>query len=337
LCHKKKVVVILKKILFIIFQIVFFSEGFLFADTIILKNGKQEKGMVVKQYSDRVLFKDIKGERNILLSDIEKVEYSSPDQNLLSLGNKCVEEKKFEQALTYYQAALKLNPTSKPIQDAILMVRNITFRQKDEFQLKNLQQFKETAMLQDISRSKRGRNSEAKEIDNDSLEFDLDKCLGIGLVKENEDFKIKEIKPGSAAAMAKLLVGDEIIAIWGKLIGYNSLEEIQKILIGPSLSDVKFTIQRRVIILRKDKYWFQSAFEIINARLKFNSNGLIIYDIEQDGAAEMAGLKEGDIVTEIDGVSTNYMNIESIKKKLSGEEGSKLEIIILREVSLRRQ
>ena len=306
------------------------------ADTVYFKAGNTKKGIVLKEYTDRIIFKDLEGEHIILLDDIKNIERESEEQNLLSLGNKLLQEKKYEEALKYYEAALRLNPNSKDIQDAILRVRGILFRQKDNFQQQNLERFKKLDQLQKKYQSKRPEI----ELPEHKIDYSeqIQSMLGFSLEKKSDEYEITNILSGSSASEAKMLVGDKIIAVWGGLIKFESLESIyEKLISGPKYSDVKLRILRRVVVLGGNKFWFFGAFNIIDSKLKFVYDGLIIYDIKKEGRSDLAGLKEKDLVLSINGVKSDYLTIDNIKEKLIESENSKIEFIILRDVILRRR
>ncbi|ODA43257.1 Carboxyl-terminal protease [Thermodesulfovibrio sp. N1] len=56
----------------------------------------------------------------------------------------------------------------------------------------------------------------------------------------------------------------------------------------------------------------------------------IVKSVEKEAPAEKAGIKVGDIITEIDGVSTEELKIDEVVKKLRGGEGTKLTLKIKR-------
>lgn len=56
----------------------------------------------------------------------------------------------------------------------------------------------------------------------------------------------------------------------------------------------------------------------------------VVKSVEKEAPAEKAGIKVGDVITEIDGVSTEELKIDDIIKKLRGSEGTKITLKIKR-------
>ena len=117
-----------------------------------------------------------------------------------------------------------------------------------------------------------------------------------------------------------------------------NLETIQRILLGRSGGrSIRIKIQRRVVILRGTKYWFQNIFKLIDAELNFIDNQLIVSKVKKDGRASLAGIKNGDIVINLDKIKPEYLVGDNLEKYIEGEEYSKLELIIERDVILRKK
>src|SRR3989338_3099525 len=56
------------------------------ADTIVMKNGKELKGLVVEQHADRVIFSTENGEVPIFLKGVKDIRYDEPAQNFMKIG-----------------------------------------------------------------------------------------------------------------------------------------------------------------------------------------------------------------------------------------------------------
>lgn len=68
----------------------------------------------------------------------------------------------------------------------------------------------------------------------------------------------------------------------------------------------------------------------IGVILKEENNKIIIDEILSNSPAELKGLKTKDIILEIDGVSTENLQLEEVRSKIIGEKNSKVSIKILR-------
>ncbi len=103
------------KLVRFVFCFIFSLTSFLilseaFADTILLKNEKEIKGLVVERYADRIILSTEKGEIPILLSGIKKIDYDDAEQNFMQVGRAYEAENKYGEALAYYEKALEANP-----------------------------------------------------------------------------------------------------------------------------------------------------------------------------------------------------------------------------------
>ena len=57
------------------------------ADTVSLKSGAQQKGIVVEKYNDRVVLSTVDGEVEVKDSDIKDIIYDRREDNLVKLGD----------------------------------------------------------------------------------------------------------------------------------------------------------------------------------------------------------------------------------------------------------
>ena len=94
------------------------------ADTVILKNNKELKGLVVERHADRILLSTVKGEIPILLAGIKKIQYDDPALSYLSVGRQYEEKNKLGEALAYYEKAAEMNPGIEEVQKRIQSVKN---------------------------------------------------------------------------------------------------------------------------------------------------------------------------------------------------------------------
>ncbi|PIX77266.1 MAG: hypothetical protein COZ37_03610, partial [bacterium (Candidatus Ratteibacteria) CG_4_10_14_3_um_filter_41_18] len=95
-----------RKLLWILLPVFFFwISGNVYADSIILKNGSILKGIIVKEYSDRVILRIPDGEVGVYKTLISRVVYLRPEQNLLEKGNEYAKKGEFDEALVQYREA----------------------------------------------------------------------------------------------------------------------------------------------------------------------------------------------------------------------------------------
>ncbi|OED38760.1 hypothetical protein AB834_00600 [PVC group bacterium (ex Bugula neritina AB1)] len=304
--------------LFKFLSIFFFFTLCVFSDAVHLKNGKVYRGKVREIYEDRVILAEASGVRTFKRSSILKVIYLAKEKVFLSMGNKAFSKDRFREALVYYEKGLKVNPSSSEIKDAILKVRGVLFHRREDFKKK-----------QNKGRSKdfpsSGKN---KLVRHDSLKD----TWGITLEKKGFDFKIGEVLPESPASNAYLLPNDLIIKVNDQTLKGKLKQNIYDFFQEKSVENLKILINRKIVILRGKKSFYQSDWAFIDAKAKPSDRGFIVDFVKKDGRADMAGLREGDLIVSIDSYQTSSMSMDLFEKKIKGEQGSRLNLRILREV-----
>ena len=68
------------------------------ADSITLADGKEEKGIVVEEYGDRIVISTYEGEKTILKKNIRTMNFDLPEQNLSKLGDNAVAKREYEKS-----------------------------------------------------------------------------------------------------------------------------------------------------------------------------------------------------------------------------------------------
>ncbi len=291
-----------------------------FPDTIHMKDGKEEKGLVVEEYIDRVVFSTADGEKEFFKKDIDSIEYDTPEQNLYQIGREYEKRGWYEKAAFYYRRALEINPEYKEARDAFLSSHAILWREEEARAKKEL----EHRRLVLDWRDKKGSTEPSLPIPQDKNEV-LKKNLGIELLTDDGNFIAQKVIDGSSAYNAGIRVGDVLSAIWGRLIRYSTFEDVFNELNIPKFSEIRLTIERDVILEGRE----------IGVSFKVRYDGLTITEIRPDSIAEKAGLKEGDIVTYIDKAPTRYMPLETAVELIKSKT-SPFTLRLKRDIMLRR-
>lgn len=76
----------------------------------------------------------------------------------------------------------------------------------------------------------------------------------------------------------------------------------------------------------------KNAYEGIGVTVnasKFNG-GFLIEEVERDSGAAIAGIKVGDVITQVNGVSTDEMTIDEARNKIRGKKGTTVELTLNR-------
>lgn len=315
--------------LVIIIMLIPLTTTILYADTVIMKDRAKIKGLVVEEYVDRITLSTVDGEKNIFRKDIERIEYDTPEQNFMQLGRAYDAKGWYDKAAFYYKKAMEMNPDYKEAREAYLASHAKMWRQEERMTRKELERQRMVIDWQE----KRDKKSPSPGKDKAGLLKDI---LGISLVEKDGIFTIDEVRPHSSAARAGIQKGDLLMAIWGKYIRYNKVEEVTDELLGPKYSEVRVVVERKISIPTKDIN--ENLYKSLGILLDFEYEGLIIKDAVAGKAGESAGLKKGDFVIAIDKNITRYLPLDSVIALINSAKNNKdIMFTVRRTINLRRE
>gem|GEM_PF-517854 len=295
---------------FVIVPLLAMTYSMALADTIYLKDGTTEKGLVVEECFDRFVFNTSDGEREILKSNIDDIFFDEPYQNNLYLGRRAQDSGAFDGAFQFYKLALQSNPDFKEAQDGIKGLEDAKWRFKKSWRYREL---KEIVKAQ----------------------------LGIGIERVKDKIIIKTVAPDTAGAieggqfskreLSPLVVGDAIISCWGRPLTYAGLKNASKFLIGLSNTILNLVVERDIKIEKTPNLKLFSPLEI-----EMEYEGPVARFLKQDSYLHKAGLREGDLIVKINSEGTRYMTLAKLKRKIfHGSETRTL--TVRREVVLMRK
>jgi len=305
----------------------------LYADTVLLKDGQELKGVVVEDYHDRIVLSTEKGEIGVFKKEIDRISYDTKWEDFVKLGALYKDKGDYKPALYYYEAAYKLNPDSKEARDGISLVTNVMFRKKES----DLE--KEVALRQDTE-ERMGKAVSGEVFEAKATEASINKLWNsVGLAIENtgSDIKVRSVLKDSPAGKEGIKGGDEVISIWGKLVKYMQLEEVYSLFLASNVSEIRVNIARDKSVEVKKSRVFGGAEDMTGARLSMELEGLTVSDIKEEGPFKKAGILKGDMITRLGGVSTRYMPLEIAYKIIEDLKGDSLDLEIQREVILWRK
>lgn len=303
------------------------------ADVIYTKDGKELRGIVVEEYKDRLTLSTVDGEINVMKPDIQELYYDSDEDNLIKLAEQSLERADHIRAFAYYDRAFKLNPESKRAKDGIVFLQGYLFR-KEQAQKENVvkrqQEFEDRMTVPEA----------AKSPDEESMEGvkKLKEAIGLGLAMNKNFPEVVYVKPVSPAYVAGLKKGDLIVAVWGKLTGYMSLDDVIDNILEKSALEIKCTIERRAKVpFSENRTLLSSTNDLIGVTFTMEFDGLTVSGAREDGAAFASGIRPMDLVIAIDGKSTRYMPLKKAVELIKGSKEDAVFLTIRREVTLWRE
>jgi C-terminal processing protease CtpA/Prc len=302
-----------------------FSAQRLHADTIIMQDKQELKGVVVEDFEDRIVLSTMEGEKQVMKKEIKDIIYDLEEQNLTSIGDYYQDREMYDKAQYYYQKALKVNPNYERAKDGLNYVTTIL---REGESLRNISQMDR---LKEINDWKKNAQTGAL-----TRQEELEKEVGISLRTIRGSFYISLVVPGSPAEKAGLRKADKIVAVWGRPIRYARPSEVMNKLLNPVAMDPRVTISRTYTLELKTSKGRYS--DVIGARLGFAPmNGLMVQKVSKEGSAYAAGLQKGDVVTEIQGEPLRYRSLKEVDDIINSSIENILSMVVERDLVIWRE
>ena len=291
------------------------------ADTVVMSDSERLKGVIVEDYGDRIVISTMEGEKQVMRKNIQRVIYDLEEQNLTSLANFYQDRGMYKEAHYYYEKALAVNPDYEKARDGLNYVGTYLRQTGRRMKMKHIQRRNEDKKWMEGVRDENPRSGKER----------VRETLGIELEDVEGSFKIVEVAPASPAARAGIKRRDVLLSVWGRSIKYTPTSEVMKELLTPGVMDIKVTIGRSFILnLRSGMGGYSSFVGIVFGFSEMK--GLIVEKAADAGVADLAGIKKGDIVTEIQGQPTRYMSLKSVEGIINSRKGDTLSLKTKRNV-----
>lgn len=297
------------------------------ADTVLLRDGQEIKGVIVEDYHDRVVVSAEKGEMGITKEKIDKISYDNPEDNLVKLGAFYKDKGDYKRALYYYESARKINPDLKEAQDGSVLVTNLMMNKQEADAAADV------AMKQDTE-DHMGVQDAAAQSEADAIKKSADELwssTGLVIEKAGPDIKTGRVMDKSPAYEAGIRANDTIVSVWGKLAKYMPLENVYGLFLSGGVTETRVVIARDEAVAVKNQSLFGGAEEMIGARLSMEPDGMTVSDVKAAGPFDNAGILKGDRITRVGASSTRYMPLESAYKMIEGTKTGTLDLEIQRE------
>jgi len=299
------------------------------SDTVYLKDQEVLKGIVVEEYKDRIVLSTANGEQLIMRKDTEMVVYDEMENNLVNLGEQYRQKGDLQRALYYFKKAYGINPDSKAAKDGVSFVSGNMFRKDQDRKA-------EVVRRREIVESWRAIEPEAVP-QPQQLESSADVLrgkIGIEIEPANGNFVISGVLNDSPADQAGMKKGDLIVAVWGRLTGYLSTEEVIDLMSGPKYRELRVTVQRQIQIRKNEINFFSSVDSLIDAKLDMKIDGLTVVQVKQGGIAGAAGLEDNDLIVSIDNESTRYMPLKKAVALIKDQNRQAVTFLVRKEMVL---
>lgn len=319
---------------FILLGIVVTGSFFIFriasADTVILKSGKDLKGLIVEEHTDRIILSTEKGEVPILRNGIKEIQYDEPAQNFMQIGRNYEASGRVGEALAYYEKALELNPDLKEAEKAIFGLRSRFWavntegpREEIEKQQILFEAWEQKKPVEDVVEKK--AKEQAKTIRTG---------LGIVLEKKEDWVRLAYVDPKSSAAIAGLKKNDRLVAMDHQSLRYLSENVVGKKMLAPRFSNFSLEFERDCYLHKGEKT--KIHLKDLGLGLHLEYQGLVVNGVRSGSIAGQAGIKNRDLVIQIDGMATRYMPLKKAKQLIHDSEEERIILTIRRTALLSR-
>ena len=302
---------------------ILFFCSFSFADTVILKNGRKEKGLILDEFKDRIVLSTAEGEKTLMKSDIRSAIYDSEQKALMQKGRNQLKRGQYIKAYYTYEKAVELNPDLKEARERLYYLRN----------------YLETKIRSDVRGSWIARKERFGGASGKTLARKVAGELGLVLASgEKYVFVEKILDSGSPGAKLKLEQGDRIVAVWGEMTAYMDADEVAGMFLGPG--ETRFVIERTVfpgIAASKTLFGgslFSGYRKAIGAGLELRKKGVIVSNVIPGGSFRTSGIREGDLLYRINGKNTRYLPMSQIIDIIEKNRNREIEVVIRRDVAL---
>ena len=299
------------------------------ADTLLLKNGKEIKGLVVERHADRIILSTEKGEIPILLSGIKDIRYDDPEQNFMQIGRAYEAENKYGEALAYYEKATEINPNFEEAKKAVAAMKSRFWASSTEGPQSEME--KQQALYDSWGEGKPLEGSAKKETAK-KLQI-LREDLGLSLVKRGDWVFAEEVYPKKDAALAGLRAGDRLVEIDIDSLRFLNPEVVAKKMMAPRFSSFVLDYERD---FRIDKP-AAAGFSRMGLQLELESEGTIVKKTQSQSPAALSGIREGDVVVRVNGQSTRYMPLSKVENIIASGSAGSITFSIRRSAMLTRR
>ena len=311
------------KVFFILFLLAtcnLLLDTVLFADTIQMKDGKENKGIVVEDYQDRIVLSTAGGEVTLKKSDIKELYFDNEEENLVKLADQAKDRHDYARAFTYYNMALKINPDFKDANDGLVFLQGYLFRKEESEKLDDIKRRENIERYGTVVPTEKTQTEDERFR---SLTDRLRAVIGLTLEIEKGFPKVIDVRLKSPAYAAGIRKNDRLVALWAKMTGYMSLAELMETMLDKPSLEIKCGIERTLEIYPE------------GLSLTMELKGLTVSGLREEAAQEDQGLKKDDLIVSINGQSTRYM---PLKKALALIKGSKdtVKLVIRRDALIWR-
>lgn len=301
--------------LYILLFCVILAAPFSTADTLLLRDGTEVKGLILNEYKDRIVVSTASGEKYFMKSAIKSASYDSEARELLQKARNEVKRGEYIKAYYSYEKVVELDPKIEEAGERLMFLRK----------------YLENKVRDDIgSGIARGNANISLKDPKGPLEKLQDK-LGITLSPGEKYAYISALT--DKAGTKGLKENDRIVSIWGEMTAFMGPEEVAGLLLW--LHESRLIIERTVAVDLNSDNEVQGKYDrVIGAKLGLERKGVVVVDVDNEGPFVKAGIKKGDNILAVDGKDTTYMPMGTLTGMIMEGQGRTAEFVVRRNLTL---
>ncbi len=302
-----------------------------FADTVVLKNGKELKGLVVEQHTDRIVLSTEKGELPILSNSVKDVLYDEPAQNFIKIGKDYEAKGSLGEAFAYYEKALETDPNSEEARRSMEGVRSrfwasATEGPREEIEKRQIiyDAWQRNKPLEEMFKTKALKQTK-----------ELQEGLGLTLEKKDDWVRLAFVDPKKAAHHAGLKKNDRLVSIDNQSLRYLGVDVVAKKMLLPHYASFNIEFERDCFLNKEEAR--KMTLKELGFKLKIKREGIITRSVRSESPAGASGIKNRDLLVKVNGVSTRYMSVREAVKLIENSEEDRVVVAVRRAALLTRR
>ena len=300
------------------------------ADTVYKNDGGEIKGIVLEDYKDRIVMSTAGGEVEVMKSDIRELYFDDEEKSYIKIAEQARDRGDYGKSYEYYEKALQLNPDSKAAKEGAAFLQEYVYKKeqslKREFIKKRAESEYRTTAGDTFAAGTEASGRDA---------VIVRQSFGIELKENGSAVEIARVERDSPAQKAGFMKNDRLIALWGKLVPYMSLNEVLVLLVKDNYARIECTIERMVEVRRSGGVSIlKRGNGALGAYFCVRLGGLTVEDVNADSPAFEAGLKKGDLIVAIDGQPTRYIPLKKAVQMIKDSPQEIASLTIRRDILL---
>ncbi|MBN1794757.1 MAG: PDZ domain-containing protein [Candidatus Omnitrophica bacterium] len=286
------------------------------ADTVYLKEGSSQKGVILEETQKSVIMSTAEGEKEFFFDGVTDIEYDQPEKNLFHTGLQLERQGNRAKAIDLYQQAITVNSQFTKAKDRIVYLRSLARYEQEHLSQKKIDQKEGALQRWNVEPLEKSLYDLPQEEKNTILH----RQLGIEIEQDGLFPVVKNTLRLPRPFHNTFQTGDRIVEIWGESARYEGLDAVIDKLIGPRFSQIKLVIERTLRIERQDARFATAPLKALGVTLQQEPSGIEIVSLKKGSLAEKSGVLKHDYLVGVNGATVRYMSLSQVANAMKGKD-----------------